>query len=507
MMRQDTGRAVEQILFGWTPKGGIGMRRYSIGLSDREADNWIDRLSKYNRLSPSFVDHRPWVPERAFSYFEFADRTAALLARFNSGEIGRNSSHALVGHVADLRPHAMALSTWESWYADDPCITLSPVDQSNWKHCAVRWADEVRLGAQDRRTALVALSREVLLGEATHFTVPVNVDYDPLPLLALVRNVLDPVLSAPGAEFSWTYSTYEESDTVPEASVGRDGAPRFWFVRQLPDSGQTDRRRVSIDRGVEDDAHAGLAAELVSSYLRSPDNYAAIMRDRLSGISDPGRRVAHLLDGYYPSIDPNDATRSPVAPRPREPDWPAQDETAGAVRTWPDQPVSTTTSQATGTGAAELPSPPSTPGGFGHQFSNGGPTVGGAAGPSARLPAGVDDILTRLYDGRGLTQSDVRRHVAELRRRWEAESPYETEALRVVRHAERRLGWHDRVLAGVVAGLVLVAVLVFATARREVSVPTPPPVTVTVTVTKTIPAQQTTAAPTRPGGQTHDGHR
>jgi hypothetical protein len=483
-------KPVEQILFGWTAKGGLGPTRHSIGLTDHEVDRWADRLSKYSRLSPTYIDHRAWVPPRAFSYFEFADRTAALLARFDNGESGRNNSHALVGPAATLGRHAFVLSNWNGWVAEDPISALPSVDQRDWPHCASRWQDTARLEMQAKRPGLVVLVREVLLGDATHFTVRVGTEDDPLPLLTLVRDVLDPVLSLPVAEFEWTFSTYEESDTLHEASAQEDGAPRFWFVRSLPTSGLTDRRRVRIDETAEDDPHGALAADLVTNYLRQPEEYRAIIRDKLTGAVDPARRVARLLEDFER--------------QPRHRSVPERSvfvaETVPATVSTSSGGTSSVSASPRTEGFAAQSAVSTSDGQVGRRYGDGGNTANSGSRGRVALPSDVDELLTKLYNGRGLMQEDVRRHVAELRKLWESEKPYEIKVQRMVGRVDKRLVLHDRILLVVTAGLVLVAFLVFATAQREVSVPTPPTVTVTYIPTP-LPAPQTetsTSVPRRP---------
>jgi hypothetical protein len=442
MMTQ--GSDVDQILFGLTPKGGLGIRQYSLGLTDHQVDLWADRLGKYNRLTPTFVDHRPWVPRQAFSYFEFADGTAALLARFKTGESGRNSSHALVGSAKVLGPSAMALSTWDRWCAGDAGAALPRVNPNDWSNCETWWQDKVQLDSRNRTMAGIALVREVLLGgEATHFTVLADID-EPLPLLALARTVLDPVAAKFG-EASWTFSTYEESDTTLAASSQTDGAPHFWFVRALPTSGQTDRRRVLIDQRPDDDAYSGLAAELVTNYLQNPSGYPATIEEELYGISRFEDRVARLLDRYPRS-------RVPVPAREPAPLLPAVEEP--------------------------------------HVSMEEGRHAGGMA-VTRKQPAprsmDVDQLLTTLYEGDGLTRQETCDYVTELRNQWNSRNPYVANVTHMVNRVEKRLTLHERVLGVAVVGLVLVALLAFLTARREVSVPTPP--TVTVTYTPPQPAQ------------------
>ncbi|HEV8559475.1 MAG TPA: hypothetical protein VGR06_24300 [Actinophytocola sp.] len=482
MTYYDQDASVEQILFGLTPKGGLGVKKYSVGLTPDAADKWDNRLSSYNRLSPTAIGQKQWVPDRAFSYFEFADGWAALLARFNTGESGRNNSHALVGPSPALGAYAMFLSGWDRWYDRDPGHTLGSVSPYDWQHLVTTWTDHVRIRARDHRAALNSLVREVLLGEAEHYTVLTDTDSDPLVLLTLARSVLDPVLSSQAQRFSWTFSTYERSDTDPEASPYADGSPRFWCLRSLPTSGQSGRRRVLVDPTVEDDLHAGFAAELITQYLNDPSRYPQLVEDQLAGITDARTRIAKLLTNFEKG--------QPHISRPAEPvvnhlpaRTPDQPRVAAPVLAGQRGPTEVYTPPPAVPPAA--PRRPSYPGG-------GRVTEEKPRKRGGQRPAHV--VFEELGDGRNLDPDQRSDLIGELRVLWQTNDPYEHNARLMMLHFEKRVTRLEIVILLVMAAAVLITSLAVVTAQREITVPTQP------TAPVSVPANGTPQSPTGGGG-------
>jgi hypothetical protein len=476
MTYYDHEGSVEQILFGLTLKGGLGVRKYSLGLGPDTVDKWDSRLSRYNRLSPTAVGQKQWVPDRAFSYFEFADGGAALLVRFNSGESGRNNSHALVGPSPTLGPYAMFLSGWDRWYDRDPGHTLGSVDPYDWEYLVTAWTDHVRIQARDIRAALNSLVREVLLGEAEHYTVLTETIPDPLVLLTLARNVLDPVLSSPARNFNWTFSTYERSDTDPEASPYEDGSPRFWCLRSLPTSGQSGRQRVLVDPTVEDDLHAGFAAELITQYLNDPSQYPRRVEDELAGITDARTRVAKLLTNFEKG-----------QPRTRSP----QPVVNHLPTSSPEQPRVPAPVVAGQRGPSEVytpppavpPAPPRRP-----SYPGGGRVI--EEKPRKRggqRPAHV--MFEELGDGRNLDPDRRSDLIGELRVLWQTNDPYEHNARLMMLQFENRVRRLEIVILLVMAAAVLITSLAVVTAQREITVPTQPTAPFSVPANGTPPNQ------------------
>ncbi|GLZ39070.1 hypothetical protein [Actinokineospora sp. NBRC 105648] len=281
---------IEQIQFGFGAKG-ITPVNWSAGLSNKQVDDWNERLDRYNRLTPSTVDGRSQVPSRAFSYFEFDDDTAALLARF-AAEPGRGPSHALVGRTRDLAGYAHSLSEWDGWQPNSDVGELRAPVSTQWDQLRTDWLGAAQDHARRDRSALVQVVRGVLVGPGLHHTVLNHPD--PLPVLTLVREILEPVLSTALERYPWTYSSYEATDSIPAASPATVGAPRFWCLRTHPASGETKRSRIDVALPLVSDEYAGIATGLVETYLADPVRYAWEIHDRLSGETHRGARVRML---------------------------------------------------------------------------------------------------------------------------------------------------------------------------------------------------------------------
>jgi len=319
-------RPVEQILFGLTAQGGLGITKASNGLSTYQRQRWDHRLDKYNRLNPTIEANGAWLPPKAFSYFEFESGDAALLARFDNDEDGRNSSHALVGPVEVLAQHAMFLSHWDGWRvnAHEP---LRIEDPDAWHALHDGWLDEADDTVRRDPGTLELLLESVLSQESPYVTIFGH--RDPLPFLTIAREILDPIVSTPGERFEWTFSTYEDSDTRPEASPDKDGAPRFWCVLRLPESGETARRRIGTGREPAESSFSPLARELAKRYLAAPTAYHKDVLAELSEVRRREQRLAHLIRAVQAPVPalhvvaqkteglPQPSTPDPHDPRPR----------------------------------------------------------------------------------------------------------------------------------------------------------------------------------------------
>jgi hypothetical protein len=317
-------RPVEQILFGLTTQGGIGITKASNGLSTSQRQRWDQRLDKYNRLNPTIEANGAWLPSKALSYFEFGSGDAAVLARFDNDADGRNSSHALVGPVEVLAQHAMFLSHWAGWRANahEP---LRIEDPDVWQALHNGWLDEADDTVRHDPGTLVLLLESVLSEESPYVTIFGH--RNPLPFLTLAREILDPIVSTPGERFEWTFSTYEDSDTRPEASPGKDGAPRFWCVLRLPESGETARRRIGADREPAESSFSPLARELVERYLTAPTAYHKDVLAELREVRWRDQRLAHLtraVPAPHVAVQTPGGLPQPNTPEPHAPQLTAE---------------------------------------------------------------------------------------------------------------------------------------------------------------------------------------
>jgi hypothetical protein len=287
---------VGQILFGMTRRGGLGVVDHSPDIPAGRAEEWDGRLNKYNRLTPTPGHGRPQVPDRAFSYLEFRDGTAAVLARFGRVTSGRNNSHALVGAAATLRPHAMFLAEWDGWLDGTRSDPLRPPHADEWHQLKTPWLTRAEAAARADTAPLTALVRAILSRQDRYLTL--SGFPEPLPLLTAAYQVLDPVLSTAHELFDWTYSTYEDSDTRPEASPHAEGAPRFLCVDELPASGETGRERLGGLDTIPRDSYAEVAAGLVEHYLQNPRRHRQALDSLLGHTHDRSRRLAAVTQSF-----------------------------------------------------------------------------------------------------------------------------------------------------------------------------------------------------------------
>ncbi|WP_143060632.1 hypothetical protein [Amycolatopsis tolypomycina] len=283
------------------PRGGIGVVDHSPEIPAVRAEEWDGRLNKHNRLTPTFGQNGPQLPDRAFSYLEFRDGTAALLARFGGVTSGRNNSHALVGPAATLRPHALFLSEWDGWLDGARPMPLRPPHAEEWRHLKAPWLNRAEAAAHADPARLTALVRSMLSRQDVYLTL--SGFPEPLLLLTAAHEVLDPALSTVHDPFDWTYSTYEDSDTRPEASPQVEGAPRFLCVDELPTSGETGRERLGGSDAPPHDSYTDTASALVEHYLKDPRRHRQALDTLLARAHDRSRRLAVIMQ-HFPERRP-----------------------------------------------------------------------------------------------------------------------------------------------------------------------------------------------------------
>jgi hypothetical protein len=367
----------------------------------------------------------------------------------------------------------MSLGEWSGWNAHPESRPLTPVHPEDWPELHATALARARADARNHRTELVNLVRAVL--DDHHGCLTLLGTHRPLSLFLAARDLLDPVLSVPGHPHPWTYSTYEQSDTTPEASPALDGAPRFWRLRVLPRSGVTTRSRLELDRPTPADRRSRRVTELVNQYLADPDEYLVDLAHRLTDLRDIPTRILTALepDPHHPDSDPYPppATIQPTAAPPPPAALP---------------PVAALSSPAATPNPALTPAPNPAQ----QQPAAARPPVQSPRPSRRRARIPTDDLLQRLQVN-DLSVSDHRKLVAELTRRWSEDDPYLADARRWLEGFQRRLRLHERVLLGAVALCLLTAALTWLfwpTASPA------QPVVVTVTVTQ--PAPPAPAAPT-----------
>jgi hypothetical protein len=461
MTRYRDETSIEQLLFGFTDR--LDVTAWSRGLPDHAVHLWSNRLSVYNRLSPTSIESEFWTPDEAFSYFEFSDGQAALLARFSHTDNGRNKSHALVGPTPVLAPFAMSLSEWQGWHRRQGDLPLQPVDQRDWHQLRTRWLDDAQASVESNRLPLTNLVRAVLAEEATHFTVLNHPD--PLPMLTLVQDILDPILSPSGGEFRWTYSTYEHSDTTAESSPRTVESPRFWCVRVRPESGESERCRVDVDQRPPDDHSTALAIDLVQQYIAAPSQFAIETRSRLKQFRDRRARIGALLG----SPKPTRVVHAPVmAPTQRF----GKDE---LVQERPSPPVAT--------GPVAPLAPPPAPYVLTNRSRASRRKRPWAASPRTLVidnqQTDAHGLLDQLAKG-DLTLEARRKNVEDLRRLWDDEDGYYGNSGRSLRRFEARLNLYGLALGVAIFISVLTALVTWIAWPTPVIVPATSLVTVTV---------------------------
>jgi hypothetical protein len=309
------GDSVEQILFGFD--GALRALHWSAALSRDEVNRWSNRLERYLRLSPTGIGEKRVCPGRAFSYFEFDNGEAALLARFDREGDGRNTSHALLGTVESLGPYATSLAEWGEWMAVGPRTELPSADRAQWENLRSRWRDDLRLRPQpeewfDVLTLVVGAIRRGR--DVGYYSIALDVDeVQALAVMTVLRGVLEPLLSQP-PKGGWTFSTYERYDSDNEASPYVAGAPTFWFVRAY--HGATDRQRISLSALALTDDEMAAARDLVMTYLDDPDGYEWELARRRQG---GAHRAAVVAPGVDAPANLHETVRVGSAPQTQIP--------------------------------------------------------------------------------------------------------------------------------------------------------------------------------------------
>ncbi|WP_026316315.1 hypothetical protein [Actinokineospora enzanensis] len=295
-----------QILFGL--KNGVQPIATTLELSDHEAQRWDARLRPFNRLTPTYQGNQYRTPREAFSYFEFPGGRAALLARFNAGDLGRNFSHAIVGAAPDLAEWAMYVPKWHGWLRAEN-QTFQEVQTPDWKELRSAWQREVLGTAEEDNPRLIHSLVAGMLAEPDRCFTVVG-EQDTLRLLTLVREILRPIFATPYERFAWTFSTYEHTDTSPEAYPNHSGSPRLWCIPDFPSSGETERVRIRWDGDTPDSRYSRAADQLIETYFAAaPERYRNALLQRFQQEDDRTTRIAKLLD-----VSP--VVTQPVAPAP-----------------------------------------------------------------------------------------------------------------------------------------------------------------------------------------------
>ncbi|MGX7825421.1 hypothetical protein ACTG9Q_10035 [Actinokineospora sp. 24-640] len=293
---------LDQILFGLSREGGIGPLQVSAGMDWPSARMWDARLSRFYRLTPTNHngDGRPWVPQRALSFLQFSDGKAALIARFGDtdDDPGRNNSHAVLGPAHSLATFAPFVSGWSGWIPVADGRGFHEIDFADWHELRMGALDAARAELAVHQVAVVNMVRAVLADDAAYFA-PITRD-EPLSLLILAQEILDPVLSTGHSAYDWTFSTYEDSDTTSPASPNVDGSPRFWCLRGTG-YGESHRQRVDVGQRLDDDAVTQLAVDLVARYAEDSSTYPTAIRRAVSGLSGRAERIQRLMGSGEPA--------------------------------------------------------------------------------------------------------------------------------------------------------------------------------------------------------------
>lgn len=265
MSPEGTEQWVDQVVFGFARTIGgreMGVCASSFPSGSAGPGMWHERVKEYFRLGADRSGSTAYAPVLALSYLEFGDGTGAVLRRVASGDLGRNVSHALVGPAADLAPLALYLDDWSGWRGRPPQGQMEPVPLSELIALVQRTAAALDREAAAHAAHAVPVVRALLDGPGSGVTV-VNVgSAPPLPLLRIIRRVLDPLLNRSTPAVRWTFSTFELTD-----ERSRRDLPTFVFLPSTPFAGETTHMRVYLDDLLPADEHTRLARALVDDYV------------------------------------------------------------------------------------------------------------------------------------------------------------------------------------------------------------------------------------------------
>lgn len=326
-MTTDSGTgspAVDQVIFGFVATASgeeMGVAASSIPPGSHELRKWHERLKYYFRLEPDRSGVTPYVPAYALSYLDFGDGTAALQRRLPSADDpGRNLSHALVGAASQLSPLSAYLDEWAGWRDQDPACPLVPVPVAELAEVQRASLDHMDTEAARLGQEVLPLVRALLAEPGTGFSMFDVARDAELPLVRLLRRVLEPLLDDAAPAFPWTFSTFELSD-----DRRRPDLPALVFLPGVPIAGDTLHRRVYVKDPLDlRDVDTRLARVLIQDYLErfeagDPVGYATRIWEQVRGLRDMRQRVALVRDVWLRQPAGRQAVPS-AAPTPASPE-------------------------------------------------------------------------------------------------------------------------------------------------------------------------------------------
>jgi hypothetical protein len=219
---------LDHVVFAGVEGDGVQHVAASFKLDDHAGwSGWEGKLKLYARLLSESAAARP--PAESFTHIVFPDNTAALLRRFaRTGDVGRNTAHALVGPSELINTLLPVLSCWRGWYDDAPqSMKLDPVPLTAFDPAERSTVDV---------SALVPILATALEHPRSTYSV-IGFPADPRQRLAamlLLREVM------PARD--WTFSTHEMND------ADKENLPKLIFL-SAPPSGQQPAQhgRIRID--------------------------------------------------------------------------------------------------------------------------------------------------------------------------------------------------------------------------------------------------------------------
>jgi len=319
---------LDHIVYRWgftSLLGRQGMGPVATTLPERELRSWHGELENHVSMDRSLARSPSWSASRV----RLGDRYALILrkASTHAGNRDGNDAHVLLDPQRAVEPHVMLAAVWlhgrDERGVAHPAPVLETVGQGERLYGVqvrpdaydLRSHESIRASAR-RDTPLLEIVLAAVLRhpDMTYTLCAEDVGDDIVPLLWGVFDLAMGIASG-----TWTFSTYETSDSVIK--------PRFVLVPRWP-SAPPSRDRIRIDTAEEPPAGADVfreaAAVLVDLYLTRSWPVANALLDKVEAgmrdVDDPVERawfVAELergatsLEHRVPTV-PDAHHRTPV---------------------------------------------------------------------------------------------------------------------------------------------------------------------------------------------------
>ncbi|HEX6343560.1 hypothetical protein [Umezawaea sp.] len=251
---------VHQAFFGVSEMDS-GHHMITCSLYENDMKKWRARLQEHTRLEPVQGGK---LPASALSYLRFDDGSAAVVRRVERGfSQGRGNAHVLIGSASVLDVSlSLALAQWGGWRDEAPPGRPAPIRARALAAVAAasRWSPTSVRHLEDQLA--VVLSR-LLDAPGEPLSIIGCPDEDRLAVVWGLREAADEHLRRTGCGRTWSYSTYANRH-----DLGVRDLPEIVFLPEIPNGGVARRTVVDLRGRPEDSRSRPLACDLLDALLR-----------------------------------------------------------------------------------------------------------------------------------------------------------------------------------------------------------------------------------------------